>query len=131
MKKSKYLLITLLTAVLVVTSCSERKSFSSALLIGKWKRPVVATNGTKGFDCYRYDSGGNGVTWDTSEDVTENEAQAFTWVLSEDRLSITHIMENGGKIPKSYTIEILDATTLSYTNEYGESFTFTKFTGQP
>ncbi|MDO4726879.1 MAG: hypothetical protein Q4A56_06645 [Porphyromonadaceae bacterium] len=131
MKKSKYLLITLLTSVLVITSCGEQKSFSSALLIGKWKRPVVAPDGKQGFDCYRYDNGGIGATWDTSEDVSEGEAQAFRWVLSEDQLSITHLGQMGQEIPKRYTIKILNSTTLSYTDNYGTSFTFTKFTEQP
>lgn len=132
MRRNNYLLIILLAVVVGFASCGESKqNFSSELLIGKWKRPVVAANGTTGFDCYRYDTGGNGVTWDTSEDVSENEAQAFTWVLNEDRLLITHIMENGGKVPKSYTIKTLNATTLSYVNNHGENFTFTKFTGNP
>lgn len=132
MRRSKYLLINLLAVAIGLVSCGEKKqTFSPDLLIGKWKRSVVAANGTPGFDCYRYDVGGNGVTWDTSDDVSEIEGQAFTWTLSENRLKITHLLEGGGKIPKIYTIKTLNTTTLSYSNDYGESFTFSKFTGNP
>jgi hypothetical protein len=96
-------------------------------MIGKWRRPVTAQNGSNGYDCYRYDTGGKGVTWDTSDDVTEKEAQAFDWSLEGANLKIIHKGEMGQVIPKSYTVITLSSTTLSYKNEYGERFTFSKF----
>jgi hypothetical protein len=94
------------------------------MMIGKWRRPVVTQDG---YDCYRYDTGGKGVTWDTSDDVTEEEAQAFDWSLNGANLMLTHKGEMGQVIPKSYTVITLNSTTLSYKNEYGEKFTFSKF----
>ena len=114
------------------SSCSKKpNSFSPDQLIGKWKRSVTATDGTQGYDCYRYDEGGNGVTWDTSEDVSEVEAQPFEWTLNGDKLLIVHIGEMGQKIPKQYTINQLTATILSYEDNYGTSFSFSKFTDEP
>ena len=92
---------------------------------------VEARQKQTGYDCYRYDVNGNGATWDTADDVNENEAQAFTWKLDKDRLTIVHKGEMGQPIPKVYTVKTLTSTTLSYEDDYGATFTFSKFTGKP
>ena len=132
MKYYKLLVIAVLSVILL--SCEGGlNSFSSDLLIGKWKRPSVSKQdkGKTGYDCYRYDVNGNGATWDTADDVNENEAQAFTWKLDKDRLTIVHKGEMGQVIPKVYTVKTLNSTTLSYEDDYGSTFTFSKFTGKP
>jgi hypothetical protein len=65
-------------------------------------------------------------TWDTSDDVTEEEALPFTWTLEEDDLIQIHILEMGGKIPKSYTVTALTTTNLNYHDDYGKSYSFTR-----
>ncbi|MCK5816149.1 MAG: hypothetical protein KAH07_09415, partial [Flavobacteriaceae bacterium] len=89
----------------------------TSLIIGKWKSGTL-------FE--RYDLGSAGATWDTADDVTEEEAQPFTWTIEIDQLEQIHIIENGGKVPKVYTLVNLTATTLKYTDAYGESKTFSK-----
>jgi len=104
------------------TACNPEKSFDSALLIGKWER--ISKSG----EYYRYDRGGTGATWDTSEDVSEEEAQTFTWTLEKDLLTLLHNMEmdTSKRVPKYYTITALDDKTLTYKDDFGQSFTFTK-----
>ena len=52
MKYYKLLVIAVLSVILL--SCEGgQKTFSSDLLIGKWKRPSVSKKGKTGYDCYR------------------------------------------------------------------------------
>jgi len=112
----------------VFTTCDFEKSFDSTLLIGKWSRTSpYATAENPGSEYYRYDRDGKGATWDTADDVWEEEAQTFSWTLEKDLLTQLHDMEIGGsKVPKYYTITLLNANTLTYKDDYGKSFTFKK-----
>ena len=131
MRYYKLLLIGIISIALFACE-GKQKTFSSDLLIGKWKRPSVSETGETGYDCYRYDANGSGVTWDTADDVKGKEAQPFIWTLDKDRLTILHQGEMGEVIPKTYTIKTLTSTTLSYEDDYGVNFfTFSKFTGKP
>jgi len=110
-------------------ACNPEKSFDSALLIGKWERTSpYATAEKPGKEYYRYDRGGTGATWDTSEDVSEEEAQTFSWTLEKDLLTLRHNMEmdTSKKVPKYYTITALDGKTLTYKDDFKNSFTFSK-----
>lgn len=92
--------------------------FDETLLIGKW---------SSGTEFYRYDVNGKGATWDTSDDVTEAEAQAFTWTLSNAELTHIHIMVTGGSgVPKIYTVTELTATSLKYKDSFNKSYSYTK-----
>lgn len=105
---------------LVFNSCEEEKeTFQESLLIGKW---------TSGTVHYKYLSNYTGSTWDTSDDVTEAEAQGFTWTLVESELTHIHIIESGGSVPKVYTVTELTATTLKYQDGLGKTYSFTKDT---
>ena len=73
-----------------------------------------------------YNAAGTGYTWDTADDVTEEEAQPFTWTLEKATLTQIHLMEMGGNIPKTYTVTKLNATTLEYHDDYGKYYTFTR-----
>ena len=130
MRYYKLLLIGIISIALFACE-GKQKTFSSDLLKGKWKRPSVSKQGKTGYDCYRYDANGSGATWDTADDVNENEAQAFTWKLDKDRLTVVHKGEMGQVIPKVYTVKTLNSITLSYEDDYGATFTFSKFTGKP
>jgi hypothetical protein len=102
-----------------LVSCEpdEPISFDETLLIGKWVEGTVYE---------RYNADYTGYTWDTADDVSEEEAQDFTWSLDEDQLVQIHIMEIGGNIPKTYTVTELNATNLSYQDDYGTIHNYTK-----
>ena len=105
---------------LTTASCNlfrRKPNFDKELLIGKWQQGSLYE---------RYHANGTGSTWDTADDVNEDEAQPFTWNLVEDELTQIHIMEMGGKIPKVYTITALTSSKLNYHDDYGKSYSFTK-----
>ena len=117
-----------IVVVFAFTACDFGKSFDSALLIGKWSRiSPYATAETQGKEFYRYDHGGTGATWDTAEDVSEYEAQTFSWTLEKEFLTLVHDMKiSESKVTKSYTVTVLDDNTLTYKDDWGKSFTFKK-----
>ncbi|MDA3911520.1 MAG: hypothetical protein PF448_09210 [Bacteroidales bacterium] len=95
----------------------EPISFDETLVIGKWVEGTVYE---------RYNADYTGYTWDTADDVSEEEAQDFTWSLDEDQLVQIHIMEIGGNIPKTYTVTELSVDYFSYQDDYGTMHSFTK-----
>lgn len=102
----------------LITGCQKDDvSFEEDLLIGTWK---------SGTEYYKYKIDGTGGTWDTSDDVTEEEAQPFTWTLVKSDLTHIHIMQSGDKIPKYYTVTELSSTTLKYKDDFGNSYSFSK-----
>lgn len=123
MKKLVVIAASLASIVLILfSSCETPVTFDETLLIGKWTRPSTLSDGQ---DCYRYNADYTGATWDTGEDVSEAEGQPFTWSVESATMTHIHIMEEGGKIPKTYTLLTLNDSTLSYRDEY-ESSTFIK-----
>lgn len=111
---------TLLAVIAIFTvSCEpeQEKSFDQSLLTGKWKSGTLY---------YKYLADGTGATWDTADDVTEAEAQPYTWTLVKDQLTQIHIMQIGGSVPKVYTVTELTATTLKYHDDFDVSYSFTK-----
>ncbi|GAB7087095.1 hypothetical protein [Marinifilum fragile] len=122
MKRFALIFVSIAATVLSMTSCSSddddvNPNFDESLIIGKWKSGTLYE---------RYDLDYSGATWDTADDVTEAEAQNFTWTITKDQLEQIHIIENGGKVPKVYTITNLTATTLEYEDAYGKSKSFSK-----
>jgi len=116
MKKIIVCLIAIST--LMFSSCEpEQESFQESFLIGKWVSGTVY---------YKYLSNYKGTTWDTSDDVTEAEGQAFTWSLVQSELTHIHIMEVGGNVPKVFTVTELTATSLKYKDSFGKTYSFTK-----
>ena len=93
------------------------EKFDKTLLPGNWVMGTLHEH---------YNAEGTGYTWDTADDVTEEEAQPFTWKLEGSTLTQIHLMEMGGNVPKTYTVTKLNATTLAYRDDYGKSYTFTK-----
>jgi hypothetical protein len=117
-KKTLYYLTACLVISFLAVSCEpEEQSFDESLLIGKWQSGTLF---------YKYLADGTGGTWDTSDDVTEAEAQAFTWTLVKSELTHIHILETGGSVPKIYTVTELTSTSLKYHDEFGANFSFTK-----
>ncbi|MCR4825959.1 MAG: hypothetical protein K5882_03310 [Bacteroidales bacterium] len=105
---------------ILMSSCdlfNRKEKFDKTLLSGCW------VSGTL-YEYYNAD--GTGHTWDILDDVTEEEAQPFTWTLEKRTLTQIHQMEMGGNVPKIYTVTKLNATTLEYHDDYGKYYTFTK-----
>ena len=107
-------------ATFLVSSCNlffDNPTFDESLLVGKW---------VSGTEYYRYYSDGNGATWDTSDDVNEEEAQLFEWEFDSETNKLTHFhkMEMGGVVPKYYTVTGLDDSCLKYKDNYGQLFVF-------
>jgi hypothetical protein len=118
MKKTLRYLTMLTVVTLFAVSCTkEDTTYDQTLLTGKWQSGTLF---------YKYAANGTGGTWDTSDNVTEAEAQAFTWTLVKDLLTQIHILQMGGSVPKLYTLTELTATSLKYHDDFGVSFSFTK-----
>ncbi|MDY5969563.1 MAG: hypothetical protein SPJ13_06080 [Bacteroidales bacterium] len=113
-----------LGAVCMVACDPKGTDYSPSQLIGKWVR---VENGVQGTEYYRFDNGDpvlTGATWDTADDVNEDEAQPFEWTLEGNQLTIVHIMEMGGRIPKAYTVTGLTASSLLFKDNYGQKFEY-------
>ena len=118
MKKTLfYLTMCIVVSFLVVSCAPEEEYFDDSLLIGKWQSGTLY---------YKYLDDGSGGTWDTADDVTEEEAQAFTWTLVKSELTHIHVLEIGGSVPKIYTVTELTSTSLEYHDDFGVNFAFTK-----
>jgi hypothetical protein len=116
-----------LLIVLLFGACIDPVTFDPNLLIGKWSRPSpFATTENPGDEYFRYDSLGTGATWDTADDVTEEEAQTFTWEVTGSQLTQVHTIEMGGTVTKIYTLTELTSVRLTYKDEFGSSFTYSK-----
>ena len=117
MKRTFNYLITFAIIVVTMVSCfPEEDVFDEALLIGKWKSGTLH---------YRYDADNTGVSWDTVEDINEEEGQGFSWTLERSELTHIHVIEIGGGVQKTYTVTRLTATTLSYKDDF-DTYTFTR-----
>lgn len=120
MKKILLYLTMLMAVTLFVVSCTkEDVTYDQSLLTGKWKSGTLF---------YKYAAAGTGATWDTADNVTEAEAQTFTWTLESDILTHIHILQVGGSVPKIYTVTELTATSLKYHDDFAVSYSFTKVT---
>jgi hypothetical protein len=118
MKKTlRYLTMFIVLTLLVVSCTKEEVTYDQTLLTGKWQSGTLF---------YKYLANGTGGTWDTSDNVTEAEAQAFTWTLVNDLMTHIHVLQMGGSVPKIYTVTELTATSLKYEDDFGVKFSFTK-----
>lgn len=118
MKKIIHILFAVFLVAMMFQSCElEEEQFDEALLTGKWESGTLF---------YRYFSDGSGYTWDEGDDVTEEEAQDFTWTLVNTELTHIHILEIGGTVPKVYTVLELTSNRLEYEDDFGKRFSFTK-----
>ncbi len=118
MKKPLVYLTIFFIVNLLASSCTKLETtFDDSLLPGKWQSGTLF---------YKYMADGTGGTWDTADDVTEAEAQAFTWTLVNADLTHIHILEMGGSVPKIYTVTELTSTSLKYHDDFGVNFSFIK-----
>jgi hypothetical protein len=105
--------------IIILISCEkEEENFDASLLTGKWQSGTL-------FE--RYFSNGDGYTWDTVDDVQEEEAQHFTWTLTGSTLTQIHIMELGATpVPRVYTVTELTPANFEYKNLVGKNYRFIK-----
>lgn len=118
MKKIKWLIL-IVAVISTMVGCSPDDFHpSEQLLFGHW---------VKGTEHWRYNENHSGCTWDTADDVQEEEAQPFTWTLEGDQLVQYHKLEMSDvTVPKAYTIIELSMNELSYQDLYGNVLTFSK-----
>lgn len=92
--------------------------YSAAQLYGHW---VLGTR----HECYYPDS--TGRTWDTEDDVSEDEVQCFRWTLVDNQLMIEYQMRLGGVVPRDYIVTYVDDETLVYKDLYGAAYMWDKY----
>lgn len=114
--KRSFLIIAAVLAIVLV-GCTQKKSFDTSLILGKW---------VTGTEYWVFETGGVGHTWNTADDVEESEATQMTWSVSGDCLTITLIGEMGQQVPKVYTISELTKTTFRYGDAYGKVYSLTR-----
>jgi hypothetical protein len=121
MKKISFRVLLLVTLTFLLGACTltpeDETTWDQTLLYGKWKSGTLY---------YKYLSDGTGKTWDTADDVSEAEAQSFTWTLVNSEFTHIHIMQMGTTVPKVYTVTELTAGTLKYKDSFNVSNSFTK-----
>ena len=119
-------LLTLVGVVLILLLAGcEREVFTptASQMYGKW---------LSGSTYYRFDTNYwdymiqdsttvkvNGARWDTSDDVTDEEAQPFKWTLSGNSITIVHQMYMGGAVPKTYTVKSIVGNRMIWVDTYG------------
>ncbi|MCR5139260.1 MAG: hypothetical protein K6B45_03755 [Bacteroidaceae bacterium] len=108
-----FLCLLLFTALWACTPDDPTEGdFDVTNLYGKW-----CQEGTKIY--YKYNDDGTGATWDESDDVYEDEAQAFTWEVDGSEMIHIHLTETGtAQIPKYYIITFLSFDELDYYDAY-------------
>ena len=90
-------------------------------LSGKW----VVENTQ---EYWRFRSNGTGVTWDESEDISEEESNLkFEWTLDRDELTCVFRGENENQaVPKVYYIREISSSAMKWEDYYGRTTSFVK-----
>lgn len=117
MKKLSFVALLLLAVFMV--SCdglggTDTSNIDKSQIVGKWM-----TADGQYFEVYNSD--GTGKEWDLRDDVTEEEALAFTWEFddaTEDKFFKYYKMEiNGAIVPQYCNILELTSSVFKYNNE--------------
>ena len=119
----------LLFGLYACTDPYSNDSFDTSLLYGTWQEGTVYEHYYSSTVNHVLSTGDtvqvNGITWDTSDDVSEDEGQAFNWTLNGATLTHEHI-STFVTVPKIYTITTLTSDRLTYVDDYGGSHYYTK-----
>jgi len=102
---------------ILIPEVYENVEYDTDLLIGLWNEKSVF---------YRYNEDGSGVTWDISDDITEEEGTKLTWEIEHNLFTLNYIMELGPIVPKMYNIKQLELDVLEYYDDYGVNHRFTR-----
>lgn len=117
MKKLK-LVILFMGVFLLMTSCKKENpvTIDASLLPGKWLH-----EGTEEY--WRYYANGNGVTWDESEGISEEESNlTFQWTLSGDVLTHVFTGSSGNQaVPKVFYVNYINGSIMQWTDDYGST----------
>ncbi len=72
---------------------------------------------------WRFREGGTGVTWDESEDISEEESNMkFEWTLDRDELTFVFRGENENQaVPRVYRIREITSVSMKWENYFGET----------
>lgn len=122
MNRGRYILCLLgLVMAFSLNSCGPESTdeFDPIDLIGHWQEGTVHE---------KYLSDGTGLTWDTSDDISEDEALPFDWSLDGNQLIQEHIMWDSAIVPRILTVTQLNSMQLVYTDGY-ETHTFHRALG--
>lgn len=128
MKKTRIPILMMVTAfTLLLSSCNFFGSEETHITVnddqmyGRWQK-----RGTQEY--WRYKADGNGVTWDESEEIYEDESNlTFQWTLNGDRLTHVFTGEQGNQaVPKVYTIKEISATSMKWEDDYKMEYYFVK-----
>lgn len=122
MKKQLYFWAACVCMALSFSACSLMdQDFDETLIIGTW------IDDSKPTDHWRFDAGGTGALWDEADDVTEEEAQAFSWSISGSELTVIYTGEEiSMAIPKIYKLTKLTASHMTFKDDFGKSTSLTK-----
>ena len=90
----------------------QKVIYDASLLVGEWVR---------GTEHEVYLADGTGRMWDTGDDVSDDEAQHFSWTLDSNLLTLICHLELGGVVPKRYVVTFADDENLSYNDPYGKA----------
>lgn len=119
MKTRRYFIFLLgMVMAFCLASCGPNNDggdFDPSTLVGHWQEGTVHE---------KYFDNGTGYTWDTDDDVSEEEAQPFEWTLEGDQLIQEHIMSSGTIVPRMLTITQLNEFQLVYRDTGGVTHTF-------
>ena len=82
--------------------------------------------GTQEFWRYRVD--GTGVTWDESEDVSEEESNlTYEWTINGDELThVFHGSLGNQAVPKVYTVTSISSSQMEWEDIYGQTYVLLK-----
>lgn len=97
----------------------QRVIYTPDMLVGGWSRGTIHEE---------YAADGTGLTWNTAEDVSRDEARRFQWTLDSNLLTLVYKLDYGGVVPKHYVVTFVDNENLSYSDNYGESYLWDKST---
>ena len=95
----------------------QKVIYDASLLVGEWVR---------GTEHEVYLADGTGRMWDTADDVSDAEAQRFSWTLDSNLLTLICHLELGGVVPKRYVVTFADDESLSYNDPYGKAYLWDK-----
>lgn len=109
---------------LLATSCNDERvhiTVEPYQIEGLWQKI-----GTQEFWRYRVD--GTGVTWDESEDVSEEESNlTYEWTINGDELThVFHGSLGNQAVPKVYTVTSISSSQMEWEDIYGQTYVLVK-----
>jgi len=105
----------MLIAAFAMTSCDKKNTeVNQDLIVGKWQ-----STSARYFEIYYAD--GTGKMWNEDDDVSEAEADIFTWKFeSGDKTKFTQVIEfhsGAASIPQMCNVVVLNESSFTYNND--------------